>query len=65
MLRLSVQDKVTLSEVGDSPSAATLRLPAEALIRLVYGRLDAHHTPPAVAADGVDLDTLRGVFPGF
>jgi hypothetical protein len=25
MLRLSVQDKVTLSEVGDSPSAATLR----------------------------------------
>jgi uncharacterized protein (TIGR03083 family) len=65
MLRLSVNDKVTLSEVGDRASAATLRLPAEALIRLVYGRLDPDHTPAAVAADGVDLDTLRGVFPGF
>jgi uncharacterized protein (TIGR03083 family) len=64
MLRLSVQDTVTLSEAGDSPAAATLRLPAEALVRLVYGRLDPVHTPPAVAADGVDLDTLRSVFPG-
>jgi uncharacterized protein (TIGR03083 family) len=65
MLRLSVEDKVTPSEAGDSPSAATPRLPAEALIRLVYGRLDPDHTPAAVAAEGVDLDTLRGVFPGF
>ena len=42
----------------------TLRLPAEAFVRLVYGRLDADHTPAGVQADGVDLDDLRKVFPG-
>jgi uncharacterized protein (TIGR03083 family) len=41
-----------------------LRLPAEALIRLVYGRLDPAHTPP-VEARGVGLDELRPIFPGF
>ena len=43
---------------------ATLRLPAEAFVRLIYGRMDAQHTP-ALEADGVDLDQLRAVFPGF
>jgi uncharacterized protein (TIGR03083 family) len=64
-LRLSVTDTVTLSPAEEGASGASLRLPAEALIRLVYGRLDPDHTPAAVAAEGVDLDTLRGVFPGF
>ena len=41
-----------------------LRLPAEALIRLVYGRLDPAHTPPCHVS-GVDLDELRPIFPGF
>ena len=41
-----------------------LRLPAEALIRLVYGRLDPAHTPP-LQAGGVDLDELRRTFPGL
>jgi uncharacterized protein (TIGR03083 family) len=41
-----------------------LRLPAEAFIRLAYGRLDPDHTPP-VEASGVDLDELRAIFPGF
>jgi uncharacterized protein (TIGR03083 family) len=41
-----------------------LRLPAEALVRLVYGRLDAGRTPP-VDVDGVDVDDLRRTFPGF
>jgi uncharacterized protein (TIGR03083 family) len=41
-----------------------LRLPAEAFVRLVYGRLDPAHTPP-VETDGVDLDDLRRLFPGF
>ena len=45
---------------------AQLRLPAEAFIRLVYGRLDPDHTPPGVDISGpVDLDDLRAVFPGF
>ena len=41
-----------------------LRLPAEALIRLVYGRLDPDHTPP-LEADQLDLETLRRAFPGL
>jgi uncharacterized protein (TIGR03083 family) len=39
-----------------------LVIPAEAFIRLVYGRLDAAHTPP-VRGDA-DLDELRRAFPG-
>jgi uncharacterized protein (TIGR03083 family) len=45
--------------VGD----AALRMPAEAFLRLVYGRLDPEHTPP-IESENVDLDTLRRVFPG-
>mgnify|MGYP001398948644 CR=1 FL=1 len=43
---------------------AELALPAEAFIRLVYGRLDPAHTPP-VTATGIALDDLRRAFPGF
>jgi uncharacterized protein (TIGR03083 family) len=52
---------------ADGPGGATgsLRLPAEALVRLVYGRLDPGHTPSSVAATQVDLDTLRKSFPGI
>jgi uncharacterized protein (TIGR03083 family) len=42
--------------------SADLELPAEALVRLVYGRLDPAHTPP-VRGD-IDLDELRRAFPG-
>ena len=48
------------------PSASAgpdeLVLPAEAFVRLVYGRLDPGHTP-AVSGPG-DLDELRRAFPG-
>ena len=43
---------------------AVLEMPAEALVRLVYGRLDPGHTP-VVGGNGEILDTLRRVFPGF
>ena len=44
----------------------TLRMPAEALLRLVYGRLDPGHTPPVQVLSGrVELDLLRQTFPGF
>jgi uncharacterized protein (TIGR03083 family) len=56
---------VSLSPSLDDTDAATLSLPTEALVRLVYGRLDADHTPVSVSADGVDLDLLRTVFPGL
>jgi uncharacterized protein (TIGR03083 family) len=47
--------------VGDGP--ATVTLPAEAFVRLVYGRLDAAHTPDR--AQGAEIERLRNVFPGF
>jgi uncharacterized protein (TIGR03083 family) len=65
---LATGDEVTLTPVdGDAapePGGAELRLPAEALIRLVYGRLDEAHTPPTETA-GVELDDLRQIFRGF
>jgi hypothetical protein len=35
------------------------------LVRLAYGRLDPAHTPEGIVAEGVDLDLLRAIFPGF
>lgn len=48
----------------DTDATAVLSLPAEAFIRLVYGRLDPDHTPASVEAQGIDLDLLRRTFPG-
>ena len=54
-------DAVTLSYVDpvDDPDVV---LPAEAFIRLVYGRLDPDHTPPVEGA--LELEELRRAFPG-
>jgi hypothetical protein len=46
---------------GDGPDA-DVEMAAEAMIRLVYGRLDPAHTRPLHGADAVD--ELRRVFPG-
>jgi hypothetical protein len=48
----------------DTSASAELALPAEAFVRLVYGRLDPDHTPNSVSATGVELDLLRKTFPG-
>jgi uncharacterized protein (TIGR03083 family) len=61
---LETGEAVSLAESDDEEGLPELRLPAEAFVRLVYGRLDPAHTPP-VEADGVDLDDLRQLFPGF
>ena len=50
---------------GDGGAAADVTMPAEALVRLVYGRLDPDHTPTAVTGDLDALAELRSVFPGF
>ncbi len=42
-----------------------LRLPAEAFLRLVAGRLDRAHAPSFDPATERLVDTLRAVFPGF
>ena len=40
-------------------------MPAEALLRLSYGRMDPEHTPASVSGDPEVLDKLRAIFPGF
>jgi uncharacterized protein (TIGR03083 family) len=66
---LTVADSVTMTGwPGDDEAGhpvAVIAMPAEALLRLSYGRLDPDHTPPGVAAEPADLERLRKVFPGF
>jgi hypothetical protein len=59
-------DHASLTAVDAAPTDSTARLdlPAEALVRLIYGRLDPDHTPDGVQAEGIDLDVLRRSFPG-
>jgi uncharacterized protein (TIGR03083 family) len=62
---LELGEKVALT---DKPAAAdgTLRIPAEAWLRLITGRLAPKYTPDGVEIDGpLSLDDLRNVFPGF
>ena len=61
---VTVETKTVDFSTLDSLSDPTLTMPAEAFIRLVYGRLDPEHTPPSVAGDQLALDQLREVFPG-
>jgi uncharacterized protein (TIGR03083 family) len=57
-------DGATLEPLDARTDAdSLLALPAEAFVRLVYGRLDPEHTP--AAADHPILDELRTVFVGF
>jgi hypothetical protein len=55
-------DAVALTPCSDD-HPPDLELPAEAFVRLVYGRLDPDHTPAGVS--GVDLAELRPIFPGL
>jgi uncharacterized protein (TIGR03083 family) len=55
-------DGVTLTAV-EGVAAFDLEIPAEAFVRLAYGRLDEQHTPAGV--DPTHLDELRRVFPGM
>jgi uncharacterized protein (TIGR03083 family) len=64
---LETGDAVTLKADDEGTpelGLSELRLPAEAFVRLIYGRLDEAHTPPVENA-GVELDELRQIFPGF
>jgi hypothetical protein len=64
---LTAADTVTMTDwPGDVAAGAhEVSMPAEALLRLAYGRLDPEHTPAQVQADPADLDKLRRIFPGF
>jgi uncharacterized protein (TIGR03083 family) len=65
---LTSTDSVAMTDwPGDADGAAVpqVTMPAESLLRLAYGRLDAAHTPAAVTGDAETLDKLRAIFPGF
>ena len=49
---------------GATAAVTTLVMPAEAFVRLVYGRLDADHAPSTISGDTEELEQLRRVFPG-
>jgi hypothetical protein len=55
-------ESVSLAATAHS-SAPDVELPAEAFIRLVYGRLDAENTPSDSNNDA--LDGLKTAFPGL
>ena len=59
---LRIKDLVTGETAADEIPGASLTLPAEAFVRLIYGRLDDE---AEVTASGVTLTELRTVFPGF
>jgi uncharacterized protein (TIGR03083 family) len=69
---LEVADSVTMTAVPDGTSSRSpsgipwIQMPAEALLRLVYGRLDPEHMPPPDSISGpIDIDALRATFPGL
>ena len=67
---LTSGDSITVTDWPGEPGAdgsdvAQVSMPAEALLRLSYGRLDPEHTPSSVSADPEVLDKLRTIFPGF
>ncbi|MDR7326420.1 MULTISPECIES: maleylpyruvate isomerase N-terminal domain-containing protein [Catenuloplanes] len=62
---LHLGDSVARTETPAEPDG-TLALPAEKLIRLVYGRLKEPYDTDGVSVTGpLSLDDLRRVFPGF
>jgi len=63
-LSLRVGDTVELTEWTEGPADGELRIPAEAFLRLIYGRLDRDHAPPVELTGGLTLDDLRRIFPG-
>ncbi len=65
-LVVSVGESVTV-EVAEADDAydGSVDLPAEAFLRLVYGRLDPDHTAEFTESGTRGLADLRAVFPGF
>jgi hypothetical protein len=61
---LETGEEVSLETAEGHDLPADLRLPAEAFLRLVSGRLDPDHTPAGITGEH-HLDELRPIFPGF
>jgi uncharacterized protein (TIGR03083 family) len=74
LVRTTDPDRWVVIVLGEEPRVlgaepdgqARLVIPAEAFLRLVYGRLDPDHTPPGIdVAPPLRLDDLRVLFPGL
>lgn len=64
-LVVAVGDPVTVTAAEpDDAYDGSVDLPAEAFLRLVYGRLDVDHTPEHSESGARALADLRAVFPG-
>ncbi len=64
-LLTTTAESVSLNELA-TEGTADLRMPTEALVRLVYGRLDPEHTTFEKADEShAVLGRLRTIFPGF
>ncbi|HET7902343.1 MAG TPA: maleylpyruvate isomerase family mycothiol-dependent enzyme [Candidatus Nanopelagicales bacterium] len=64
-LVVEVGDPVLVRDAEpDDAYDGSVDLPAEAFLRLVYGRLDADHTPEHSQSGTHGLSDLRAVFPG-
>lgn len=64
---LHAADQVSLRQLdGTTADAARIELPAEAFLRLVYGRLDdTHPAHGPVRTQGADFARLTAIFEGF
>jgi uncharacterized protein (TIGR03083 family) len=65
---LATADTVLVTDYpadGTDVPVGEVSMPAEALLRLAYGRLDPAHTPATVSGAAADLNQLRNIFPGF
>lgn len=63
--RLTIGPVIDLASAPDSAASADASLPAEAFIRLLYGRLDEAHTPELANASHEVVSRLRAVFRGY
>ena len=61
---IQINDTVTVTDAVDDPTA-TFDGPAEAVVRLLSGRLGAEHAAGVSVTGNVTLDELRKVFPGY
>jgi uncharacterized protein (TIGR03083 family) len=62
---LTIGEQSSMVAWDGGESTGSLEIPAEAFLRLIYGRLDPANTPDGIKVEGISLDDLRSVFPGF
>jgi uncharacterized protein (TIGR03083 family) len=63
--RLTLGAEPSIEPWQGGEADAMLRLPAEALVRLAFGRLDADHSPELDEESAATLDSIRAGFKGF